>query len=266
MIVISGSLVLGGSEGLPLSHARIGWDNLLRGDVVMTASTAQQGAGVANIADPQTYNFWQPTALPANAEFLFPEAKEVNYCGIAAHNLTDSGCSIALEYHNGSDWIRINEGLPKDNRVIMFLFDTIFSNRWRIVVDGGTSPSIGVVYLGKALEMQRRIYQGHTPIVLSEETVIRPQRSEGGRFLGRSVIRQGVSTSVDFTNLKADWIRSDFDPFRKSAVNFPFFWAWRPDKFPNEVAYVWVNEDIVPTNSGPADLMSVSFNATGIIK
>ncbi len=267
MIILCGNIILDGVESsLPLSHPRIGYENLLFGNVNITASSEQDNSPAINLASPLTYNFWQPVSLPANVEFEFSSAKEINYCGIAAHNLTDSGCSINVQYYNGTTWVSVGEVFPAGNRVLMFLFDTVFSNRWRIVVNGVSAPAVGVVYLGKVLEVERRIYQGHTPIKLSQNTIIRPNRSEGGQFLGRSVTRQGVSTSIALKNLSSAWVRSYFQRFMDSAVDYPFFWAWRPDKFPNEVAYVWCNDDIVPTNSGPRDKMSVSFEVSGIIK
>ena len=114
-----------------------------------------------------------------------------------------------------------------------------------------------------ALAMQRAIYAGHSPITLSRKTVKRPTKSEFGQWLGSSTIRHGLKTSFEWKNLKAAWYREYFDPFVKSARTKPFFIAWRPSKFPNEIAYAWTSNDIKPSNMGILDYMDVSMSVEG---
>lgn len=87
--------------------------------------------------------------------------------------------------------------------------------------------------------------------------------SEGGQFLGKEIIRRGVQTSIAFKNITASFMRTDFDPFIESAITRAFFWAWRPNSF-RECAYVWCNDDIVPSNEQANGDMAVSFNVQGI--
>jgi hypothetical protein len=119
--------------------------------------------------------------------------------------------------------------------------------------------------MGQALTMQRRIYQGHTPLTLSRDTELSNNVSEGGQYLGRSIIRKGASTSAQWTHLNASWYRANFDPFVKSARTNPFFIGWRPLQYPNELGFVWTDSDIAPQNTGPRDFMSVGVNFRGLI-
>ncbi len=270
VLVVSGNLALGTSTtALPLTHPRIGYENLARSEsctiTTSTADTDQEGSSVVN---GLTWDFWKPTVIPATITFTFSEAQAIDYCGIAAHTLSECGCAIELEYYDGVNWISLGDVQPQStNKVIMFLFDEVSSNLWRLNITGGTDiPALGVVYLGKALEVQRRIYGGHTPITLSKKTTMKPNRSEGGQWLGRSITREGAGTSIEFKNLTADWVRSEFYPFMESARLYPFFWAWRPADFPNEIAYCWITGDIAPSNTGTANLMSVSFSVDAIIE
>jgi len=157
-------------------------------------------------------------------------------------------------------------GLPShaDDRPIMTLVEETRSNKFRVRIVGQSTPVVGVIYIGKALEMARPLYGGHTPLALSRTTVIRPHVSERGQFLGRSIIRSGASGSWSWSNLTAAWVRRYLDPFIESARTDPFFILWRPASFPGEVGYCWTLGDLSATNSGPRDLMSFTLSAQGI--
>ena len=266
-VVISDALALVETTGVPLTHARIGWQNVVR-DAVVTASSETAGFPVSSLANPLTYDRWLPASLPATVTIDAGAAVAADYLGIAAHLLRDGAVSVAVEYLDEATppgvWTEVAAEMPGDNGSVMFLFPEVFARRWRLTFEGATPQPVGVVYLGRALAMQRAIYQGHTPLTLSAETVIRPQRSERGQFLGRSIIRGGFKTRAAFSNLTAVWVRSELDPFIEAARRYPFFFAWRPGPFPKEVGYVWTSQDIVPSNAGPRDLMEVSFDVEGL--
>jgi hypothetical protein len=93
--------------------------------------------------------------------------------------------------------------------------------------------------------------------------VIRPNKSERGQWLGRSIIRGGSAGSWSWRHLKADWYRTYFDPFVESARTQPFFIAWRPETYP-VAAYCWTEGDITPSNMGVKDFMQVTLEAEGL--
>ncbi len=66
------------------------------------------------------------------------------------------------------------------------------------------------------------------------------------------------------SQMTARWYRDWFDPFVEAARRYPFFIAWNPLRFPDEVLYGWCNEDIQPTNQGRRDFMSVGFSVEAI--
>ena len=275
VLVVSGNLALGTSTAaLPLTHPRIGYENLLRGDdCTISTSSADIDHEGESVITGLTWDYWKPTATPAIIAFTFDEAKDVDYCGIAAHTLDTTGCAIELQYLDSSSpaaWVSLGIVQPQPtngNGVIMFLFDEVSSNIWRLIITGGTAePVLGVVYLGKTLEVERRLYGGHTPITLSKKTTIKPNKSEGGQWLGRSIVREGAGTDIALKNLTAAWVRQYFQPFMEAARSYPFFWAWRPGDYPDEIGYVWTNQDITPSNQGQADLMQVSFSVDGYIE
>jgi hypothetical protein len=69
---------------------------------------------------------------------------------------------------------------------------------------------------------------------------------------------------VQYTNLENNWVRTTFKDFIEDAVIYPFFFAWRPDNYPEDVGYVWVADDIKPNNMGRNSLMQVGFDMSGL--
>lgn len=265
-LYISSDFVLGEGE-LALDHPRILWDDISRhAGTTIVSSSEQVGFELENAFDYLTWDFWRPSSIPATITITTAVAEDVDYALIAAHNLGTTDKTVTLEYYNGSAWVAIDDANPANDRVIVFLFDNVFSNQFRLTVSGdATVPSIGVFMIGKALAVQRKLYKGHTPITLSKRTVKQPNRSEGGHWLGTSIRREGAATTIAFGNLKSDWIRQKFEPFIEAARSYPFGWVWRPDEFPAEVAYVFAPDDIRVINSGPRDFMSTSFAVEGIL-
>jgi len=255
----------GYTPALGVNHPRIGYNSVIR-NALAEASTEVEGNEADAVLNSLTWDSWVPTTLPATLEFTLGQAASVNYLGIAAHTLYEDGCSFALDYWDGLNWIEIqDETAAEDTAPIILLFDTVTSDKFRITITGTTPPAISVVYLGIVLEVAQRLYQGHSPVNLNEKTVIRPQKSEGGQFLGRSVIREGAQTTIAFSRLTASWVRSFYKPFQDSAIKYPFFFAWRGEDFPSETAYCWTDRNIGVTNSGPRDIMSSKFTVDALI-
>jgi hypothetical protein len=257
MVVIQDSF----DPAVPLTHSRIGMNNIVReGDV--SASTEEEGFPAIAAANPLTYEFWKPTEVPATWVVDAGEDVVVNYAGIAAHTLAGSKVSIQSSVDN-STWVNQDTVEPDTNAPIMFLFAPVTARYFRILVEDAVA-SVGVIYIGKTLDMLRAAYAGLSPIDLSRRTTIRPNISEGGQWLGRSIIREGSSMSVGFRHLPFSWYKTNFDPFVEEAREYPFFFAWRPAGYPDSVGYVWTNEDITPVTMGIKDFVEVGFNMEGL--
>jgi len=249
---------------IPLSHSRIGHQSYTRTGTVTASSAAVDFPADAPLNE-LTYEFWRPTALPATWTLNAGSSVAVNYFGIAAHTLGSSGNTVSIQSSpDNTTWTTIDSITPTDNSPIMFLFVSVTAQYYRIEISGGAIPSIGVIYIGTVLEMLRPCYGGLTPISLSRDSVIRPNRSEGGQWLGRSVIRSGSSMKVQYSILENNWVRTTFKDFIDDAVVYPFFFAWRPDNYPEDVGYVWVQDDIKPSNMGRNSLMQVTFDMSGL--
>ena len=267
-IHISNSLVIGQFPiEFPLSHARIGWRNIVRAASV-TATPSSPATSSLALFNDFTYERYQPQSLPATIEVDNGTAVEVDYLGIASHDLGDTGTTIDFQYSfDASTWVTVDSFSVPDNSTIMRLTQRVSARYWRVRLTGGDGqPFIGIIYMGLALAMMRPIYGGHSPITLSRTTANRPQQTETGQFMGRNIARRGLQSNLDFTNLKPDWYRDNFDPFVVHAYERPFFVAWRPLSYPDEVAFCELpaGTTIQPTNTGRPDLMSVSVPLKGL--
>jgi len=173
-----------------------------------------------------------------------------------------SGAPVARLYNNAF----ATAYAPADNAPLMFL-DTARSGRYlRVTVTGaGAVPRIASIYVGSVLAMEKQMANPFSPLNMARETVLSQSLSRGGQFLGQGFRRNGVMSSVGFRSLTAAWVRSYFDPFSKSARNLPYFFAWNPQDYPQEVGYVWTDKDIVPAYSGEIVFgMEVSWSMKGI--
>lgn len=243
-----------------LNHCRIGWQSIAYG-LTPTASTSATGKPAIAATYPTTFEYWQPTALPATWAIDLGSSKAVDYAGLVGDF---AGATIAIQSStDNSTWTTQLSMTPTD-RINIGLFAEVSARYWRLYITGSL-PGIAVVYIGKALAMQRKIYQGHSPLTLARDTELSNNVSDGGQYLGRSIIRQGASTSFGWQHLKADWYRANFDPFVQAARVAPFFIAWRPEQYPSEMGFVWTSNDIKPANTGPRDFMGVDMTVRGLI-
>jgi hypothetical protein len=245
----------------------IGWHNVVEIDNI-TADQESSSAPVTQLANPATYNPWSGnTAAAQSVTVSLDEAQSIDYVGIARHNLGSAGISYFIEYSDdGSAWTQAGAATPDDDGQIMHVFEAVSAQYWRVRMSAGTlPPSMAVLYFGLVLQVTRRIYVGHTPLTMGRSTTIESGRSEDGNYLGRVVRRRLFETTIQIDNLDPAWYRSNFDPFAEAAEDTPFFFAWRPNSYPDEVGFVWAMRDIKPENQRSNGMMQVSFPVQGIV-
>ena len=242
------------------SFAKIGYKNDLKTSVVASALP---------MLTANTYERFVSAATTESLRFRFDQLTTVDFVGLAAHNAGthDGGCTIRFEYFTtfSGGGTLIEEVTFTEDEPIMLSFTPVAC--WGVIISFTTTTvglEMGVLYSGSQLEMRQPIYGGHSPIGLSGRTKYESVMSVSGNFLGRTVQRQGTQSTFAWQHLPPDWYRTYFQPFVKSAVTTPFFIQWRPDLYPNEVAYGFTTQDIQPVNmGGGSGLISVEVNMKG---
>jgi len=96
--------------------------------------------------------------------------------------------------------------------------------------------------------LQRRVYVGHRPVTYARSTNVVSGMSESGQYLGRVVRNQTLEFALSQQNVDAEFYREYVEPFVRSAITRPFFAAWRPSKYPDEIGFCWLTRDIVMEN------------------
>lgn len=244
-------------DNLPLSHARILYDNKLNATTTAAAEPA---------LTPNTWERWTDAGGTDSVRFQTSSATTVDAIGIGAHNLGTAGTEIQVETATtlGGPWTEQGYATPTDNEPLLFLFDPVEDVvDVRISITGGSDREIGVIYAGRALQMYQPIYGGHGPIDLSASTEYQSNMSESGQFLGRNIVRKGTEANYSFKNLDPEWVREKLKPFIDSARTAPFFIKWRPDRY-DDIALCYTTDDIRPTNmGGGSGLMQVNFSVKG---
>jgi len=265
MIVISSSLVLSGEE-ISGNNPRIGWHNI----VTATNVSADEEAAdhpASNLGNPATYLTWKGTSTSEQTVAItLGAAKDVDYFGIARHNLGSTRATVAFEYSaDGVEWTTVESVEPASDHALIVEFDAVNAQFFRLkITPGSAAPEIAVLYIGQILRLQRRIYVGHTPIVYGRQSTVSNGFSESGQFLGRVLRRQMFRSSVSMQNITPGWYRSKLEPFADAAAVTPFFFAWRPQTYPNEVGFAWVMGDVSMSNQRPNGMVQFEFQMQGI--
>jgi len=270
-VIISGSFVLNpvvsGGEAVNGDNPLFGYRNLVTSGV-LTTTTANPSFPTVNLANSNTYSRWEGTSIVAD-EYItmaLATAELVDYVGIARHNFYTAQIAVSLEIFNGSIWVEVVAPFIPGNSgpiIMRFTPQAILSIRVRLQ-PGTAVPSAAVVFAGPLLVSQRRLYVGHSPISYSKKTKVVTGRSESGNFLGRIITNSFLQTTVDLDNLTADWFRTYLAPFIEAAREDPFFFAWRPLTYPNEVGYSWLMNDPTPHNQRANGMMKISLEIGSI--
>ena len=239
----------------------IGYDNLLT--ITNVAATSEAvNYPATNLANPSTASFWR-SAVTTTQYVTVNATGTADYVGLARHNLT--AATVSVEAYNGSTWSTVfAEQVLGSNAPAMLRFTSTAASQFRLKIQNATvEPEIAILYVGELLELQRRIYVGHTPITYGRQTTVQSGRSESGNYLGRVILQERLSTSVQLENLTPNWYRETMEPFVIAAKSQPFFYSWRPTTYPEEVGFCWLTNDAVPVNQRANGMMSIGLDMGG---
>lgn len=275
MIHNEDTLVLSSADaGLPV----IGWHNIVNtGNIDTTTEDADFPA--SNLASPSTYLKWKGGINTAQIEVITIDIStptSIDYFAIAKHNFGTIGARLTVEINTNDspDWVMLDYEdnsppgvFPDDDCPLIFRFTPTTITGIRLTVNGGSDiPEAAVVYVGRLLQVERsiKVDVDHKPLPLGRRTKIVSGMSESGNFLGRVVLHQFNESVAEFSHITPDWYRANFDPFVLSAQELPFFIAWNPSEYPEDVGFAWLTSDPEPEVAPSTRRMSVDLNMRGI--
>lgn len=268
-IIFSPNLIALSPPAAPDLDAPIfGYENFITAAGI-TADTEAALYPATNLANVSTASFWRANDTTAQTlEFTINPAQQIDYVAIARHNFSTAGISVEIDLQEGSGdpWVEaIAANIPGDNSALIYRFPEQAAFGVRINLGSGSAAAeAAVVYVGKLLVSQRRIYVGHRPITLNRRIEVVNGQSESGNYLGRIVTGSNLTTSVSLSHLTPAWYRSDFDPFVLAAQTVPFFFGWKPLSYPEECAFSWLTNNPEPSNMLPNGMMQVDLEMAGV--
>lgn len=250
----------------------VGYDNRITRSNI-TADISDPDYPASNLGNVSTAEIWRSTDTYDQAlEAVFSGTAEMDYLAFAKHNFATAGIDIAVDVATELDidsmpvWFEVvpSTAVATDGPVLVrFTAGDYIAIRLRMSA-GDEAPEIGVLYAGKALVLERTIQVGHTPITYGRDTNIVNQVSENGNFLGRIKVGETLETAFDMQIVTPGSYRSDIDPWVEAATTKPFFFAWRPETWPNEVGFCWMTNQPRPVNAFPNGGMSIDFQMRGV--
>lgn len=192
---------------------------------------------------------------------------------VPIENVDLRGSVVVEGSDNFSSWsnVKIYEALRSGANYFSF-DEPVLYQHYRITINltneiGGTPERIEVsianLMLGQRLEFERPIIRTHDPLPLNRVTEYQTNLSGNGQFLGRSISRRGVASSVDIPMMSREFARGPFQEFVEHAQRYPYYFSWNEALYPGDAGYVWTDEDIQTGYSGDGSLMSASWNMRG---
>lgn len=274
-VVIGSGVVLSDGGDINANNPLIGYQNLITTSNI-AADSSDSSYPVTNLANPSTHLRWESnSAADQYITWTGTGLRAVDYIGIARHNFGTEQYTISVEAYTAldtamsPDWEEVvAEFIPADDQPIFIRFETAayLGVRLKIQTDTGASePTIGTLYIGEVLVLQRRIYVGHGPMPYQRKTNYVTATSINGQFLGRTILGEKLTGNIEQKTMTPAWYRSYMEPFLKAARTDPFFFAWRPDDYPSEVSFAWTVAPPSPVNTLPSGHMAVSLDIEGLL-
>lgn len=268
MIIASPNLVFTDAPEIGPNSPLLNWHNVITVNNV-AADSEHVDYPVVNLANPATDLLWKSTSLLTQYITVNTTAMgSLDYIGIARHNFGSTATTLSVEVDSGSGFVQVLPPfIPGDDEPLLLKWVPVSGVSVRLkIVPNGALVYAAVMFLGLSLHLQRRIYVGHTPIKYGRRVQVVTGMSENGNFLGRVITGESRATTIELKNLTAVWYRDKLEKFIERYADRTFFWAWRPQSYPNEVGYCWVTGDPQPTNQKPNGMMEITIPIGGISK
>lgn len=270
-IVISSNLVLSPAPAaFSANNPCIGFRNLVT-VANIAADTEDPAFPVLNLANESTYQLWK--GADTSEQYITIDVNQIDpidYVGIAGHNFGTAGIAISIEGRASllDPFVELVQPvIQADDSPYLGRFVPQSLAQVRIkLASGSTIPFAAVVYVGKLLVLQRRIYVGHRILNYNTRANVVTGMSEEGQFLGRIVLGEMTESALDLQNITPQFYRTEMEPWRKSAITTPFFFCWRPADYPGECGYCWPTGDMQVSNQRSNGMMQASLNLQGIHK
>ncbi len=224
----------------------IGHQNLFESATV-TASNEATGFEKENAYDKRTSTWWKPGVIGTQTlQAVFGSNQTVDFFGVIGHNLGTEGATIKLQYstNSGGSWSDLFSVTPTDDKCIFRRTGASQSaDYWRVEITNTTVDTLlAVAAFGQALTLPEGMRTGFKPPVLARKKKITNSKTDGGQFIGRSVISEGNETTVIQSLVTPAWVTSNWESLIDRIEVAPFFFSWDYEDYQADAAYCWTRK------------------------
>lgn len=243
------------------------YENLLENGTV-NASSENADFPVENCFDWITSDYFKPAGSGTiNITLTLSGTQSSDYFAFYGHDLPSHGGTIKLQYWDGSAYQDCFAAVtPTDTSPQVITFAAQTSTQWRVVITCTSVFSIAVISFGAKLTVPRGRYIGFTYPRFGRNTQVVDSTSDGGEFLGRSIVSKGVTTTVEFNHAPDAWMRSNWQSFIEHAEQKPFFYVPDSDGNPTEAVYCFTDGTIPSPSQSAYGFMSVTIPVRGMVE
>lgn len=250
--------------------ARILTENLIEdaSDIIVTGEAT--GYEVDNLYDGRTSTWWKPGATGVQtARIVFSSAQTIDTFAVIGHNLGTEGCTIHLDYSTSSpiSWTTL---LTKTPTTDVCIFETDASGAsaadWRIVITNCTINTLmGVIAIGQAIQLPDNMRAPFTPPNRNRDPEIINAETEGGQFIGRSVLSNGWMAEIKQDYIDPAWLTTiGWGDIAERIETNPFFFQWDTGQ---QAAYCWTEKIKYPEHTHQGKLFdSFSLSCRALIE
>lgn len=241
--------LIGGIGGL--GNHRIACTNLAAGVTPVVTSEAS-GYEAVNALTWLTSQKWK--AANSATQYLqldLGSAVAIDCFGLHKHNLGDVAGSMLVQYSTSSlggtftTLFALTPGAANSggNRTLFRVNSNAVTARyWQLVCSGhNAAPSVGVFFLGLSTQLPAPDHPFLVPR-LNRDTEVLNNQSEGGEFLGRSVLRAGFRSGFKLGKVQETWARDNWVPLATAMETNPFFWAFDANRYPDDAYYCFIDK------------------------
>lgn len=244
------------------------YQNRFNDGTVSWSSQTTGGEGV-NTIDPATWNYWQPSAVPASQTLDYGSAVTCDGACIAAHDGHLTGSTFVIQYSDdATSWTTASTYAPTTAETVFMLFPSVAARYWRFRITGAACK-VGVVMLGQRLGFPYGPLSGHVPFHHAWKSEMLTNMSDGGEFLGNRVVRTGAQFSVNVGSVGRDFAENDslFVSFERHFNNGgSFAYCGSPLYTPKDCAYCIRDGDAMAVSWVEGDaLADISFSVRGYV-
>lgn len=228
------------------------YDNILTGGTVTFSSEDATNVG-ANCYDYKTTTRWTIDATGSQTVLFdagVSETETVNAFAIQGHNLSTSSSVLTLAHSDDNvTYTTFLTITPTTNANRMAYTATSAAKRyWRVTITNCAATSyITNLFVGNALDLQTGAAVGFTPPAFGRTDRVLRSITEGGQFIGATLLSHELETQITASFLPYTWIDANFEALRAHVMTKPFFFAWDYNLHASEVAYCWLTSGGLPS-------------------